>query len=258
METALITGASTGIGKELARIFAQKGINLVLVARSQEKLQGLKSELEKDFGINAHAIPIDLSVPQSALRVFEETNSRNLQIDYLINNAGVGVYGEFYATDWEKELTMINLNITSLTQLTKLFLEGMKQRGTGRIMNVASVAAFQPGPLMSVYFATKAYVLHFSEAIGYELRKSRITVTTLCPGPTRSGFENAASMKASKLFKQKGIPSSAEVARFGYNAMMKGKSVAIHGWKNSLLARSTGFVPRKLVLAIAEKIQGRE
>ena len=257
METALITGASTGIGKELARIIAEKGTNLVLVARSLEKLENLKIELEAKNKVSVFTIALDLSEANAGLEVYEQVVQLGLEVTYLINNAGVGLYGEFYATDWERENTMINLNITSLTQLTKLFLKGMMERNRGRIMNVASTAAFQPGPLMSVYFASKAYVLHFSEAIGYELRDTGITVTTLCPGPTISEFKDTASMGQSRLFKQKGIPSSAAVAEYGYKSMMKGKSVAIHGWKNRLLASSTGFAPRRLVLAIADRIQGR-
>ncbi len=257
MKTALITGASTGIGKELARVFAENGARLILIARSQDKLEKLKAELEDKYMIPVFIIIKDLAQANAGKEVFEEVMQRGLQVDYLVNNAGIGLYGEFYNTEWDKENVMINLNITSLTHLTKLFLKGMMERKQGRIMNVASTAAFQPGPLLSVYFASKAYVLHFSEAIGYELRNTGITVTTLCPGPTLSEFKDTANMGESKLFKQRGIPSSAEVAKYGYKAMMKGKAVAIHGWKNRLLASSTGLAPRKLILAIAERIQGR-
>ncbi|MHC1706345.1 MAG: SDR family NAD(P)-dependent oxidoreductase [Bacteroidales bacterium] len=253
-KTALITGASNGIGKELARIHASKGDNLVLVARTKTKLEELKKELSSNHGIDVHVMIKDLSLPSAALDVYTETKHLNLEIDYLINNAGFGDFGQFHKTDWEKEYRMINLNITALTQFTKLFLQDMVSRGHGRIMNVASIASFQPGPGMAVYFATKAYVLSFSEAINSELKDNGITVTALCPGPTQSGFMEASALDNSKLFKGKKHPDSRTVARFGYKAMMKGKAVAIHGTKNYILANSGRFAPRALVVKIAGKM----
>lgn len=255
MKTALITGASSGIGLELAKEHAKTGGNLVLVARNLEKLQLLKSELEQKHSINVHLIAKDLSIPNAAQEVFDETQKLDIQIDYLINNAGFGDFGFFAETDWNKELKMINLNITALTQFTKLYVQAMVKRGNGKIMNVASTAAFQPGPLMAVYFATKSYVLHFSEALDNEVRDKGISVTALCPGATISGFQTAAEMQDSALFKGKNLPTSQDVAIFGYKAMLKGKTVAIHGIMNWIMAESIRFVPRSFVVKIARMLQ---
>lgn len=257
MKTALITGASNGIGLELAKIFASKNNNLVLVARNGKRLNELKNELEQEFNISVYIIEKDLSKNNAALEVFEEIKSMKLTIDYLINNAGFGDFGLFTATDWEKEEQMINLNITTLTLFTKLFLKEMIKQKSGKIMNVASTAAFQPGPTMAVYYATKAYVLHFSEAIANEVQEYGITVTALCPGATESGFQDAAAMGESKLVKGKKLPTAKEVAEYGYNAMMKGKSVAIHGVMNYILANSVRFMPRNLVVKVTRMIQDK-
>lgn len=252
--TALITGASNGIGLELAKIFASKGANLVLVARSKSKLDDLKSELESKYKVNVLVIAKDLSAANSAQEVYEETTQKGIRIDYLINNAGFGDFGMFAETDWNKELQMINLNITTLTQFTKLYLQDMLKRSSGRIMNVASTAAFQSGPTMAIYCATKAYVLSFSEAISNEVSDKGVTVTALCPGATESGFQAAAAMDESELFKGKKLPTSKEVAEYGYQSMMKGKTVAIHGMMNYIMANSVRFTPRALVVKIARKI----
>jgi short-subunit dehydrogenase len=254
MATALITGASSGIGLELAKVHASKGGDLVLVARSKAKLDELKTELEQQFKVKVYVIGKDLSILNAAQEVYNETTQKNIQIDYLINNAGFGDFGMFAETDWNKEQQMINLNITCLTQFTKLYIQDMVKRGSGKIMNVASIASFQPGPKMAVYFATKAYVLSFSEAIDNEVSDKGVSVTTLCPGPTESGFQAAAAMGESPLFKGKKLPSSKEVAEYGYKAMMKGKTVAIHGIMNWILANSVRFTPRALVLKITRKI----
>lgn len=256
-QTALITGASNGIGLELARVHASKGGDLVLVARNKTKLDELKLELEKQFKISVYVIAKDLSAINSAKEVYAETTKQNIQIDYLINNAGFGDFGMFYQTDWNKELQMINLNITTLTLFTKLYLQDMIKRKSGRIMNVASTAAFQSGPTMAVYFATKAYVLSFSEAVDNEVSDKGITVTTLCPGATESGFQAAAAMEESNLVKGKKLPTSREVAVYGYDAMMKGKTVAIHGFMNYIMANSVRFTPRALVVKITRKIQDK-
>ncbi len=255
--TALITGASSGIGLELAKIHASKGDNVVLIARNISKLDELKSELEEKYNISVHTIGKDLSLHNSAQQVYDETTRQNIQIDYLVNNAGFGDYGNFYETSLDKELQMINLNIIALTQLCKLYLKDMIKRGSGKIMNVASTAAFQPGPGMAVYFATKAYVLHFSEAIGNEVGDKGVTVTALCPGPTISGFQAAAAMEESNLVKGKKLPGSKEVAEYGYKAMMKGKAVAIHGIKNYLLANAVRFAPRALVVKMVRGMQSK-
>ena len=255
IETALITGASGGIGLELAKIHAAQGDHLVLVARNISKLEELKATLEKAHGIQVYVIGKDLAAPGSAPEVYEEVAGQGIQVNYLINNAGFGDFGRFYETDWEKESKMIALNITTLTRFCKLYLKDMVARNSGKIMNVASTAAFQPGPFMAVYYATKAYVLHFSEAINNEVRHKNITVTALCPGATESGFQAAADMESSKLVKGKELPSPEEVARYGYKAMMKGKAVAVHGWKNRLLATSVRFTPRNMVVNLVRRVQ---
>lgn len=256
-KTALITGASNGIGLELARVHAQKGDNLVLVARSLDKLETLKKELEAKHSISVHNIGIDLSMADAAQKVFDETQSKGIQIDYLINNAGFGDFGMFAETDWNKEQQMIALNITTLTQFTKLYIKEMVKRKSGKIMNVASTAAFQSGPTMAVYYATKAYVLSFSEAVDNEVRDKGVTVTTLCPGATESGFQSAADMHESRLVKGRKLPTSKEVAEYGYKAMMKGQTVAIHGLMNWLMANSVRFTPRALVVKITRFIQDK-
>lgn len=254
MKTVLITGASSGIGLELAKIHAKKGDNLVLVARSEQKLTELKNELESKHDIKATVIALDLSNPESAYQLFELTEKDNIEVDYLINNAGFGDFEEFSKSDLNKAQQMIDLNISSLTILTKLYLDEMLKRKSGKIMQLASTASFQPGPLMAVYYATKHYVLAFSEAIAEELKGSGVTVTALCPGPTASGFQNAADLGDSKLVKDKKLPTSAEVAKYGYKAMMKGKRVAIHGFQNKLMAFSVRFTPRSWVTALVKKL----
>lgn len=250
-KTALITGTSDGIGMELARIHAAKGDNLVIVARSENKLQQLKSDLEKQHGIKVHVIARDLSEPNAAQMVFDETSQLSIEVDYLINNAGFGDYGFFAESDWEKEQRMIQLNITALTQFTKVYLKDMLKRGRGRIMNVASTGAFQPAPTMGVYCATKAYVLSFSEAVNNEVSDKGVTITALCPGATATGFEAAASMEESKLFKGAQVATAKAVAEYGYKAMMDGKAVAVHGVMNYIMVNSSRFVPRNLVVKIA-------
>ncbi len=255
MATALITGASGGIGMELARIHAGKGDDLVLVARNRSGLENLKKELEQEKPVRIYLIVQDLSEPDAALKVCEATKSLGITIDYLVNNAGFGDFGFFHEASWSKTEQMIALNITALTQLTHLYLPEMVKRGHGRILNLASAASFQPGPLMAVYYASKAYVLHFTEAIANEVQGSGVTVTALCPGPTESGFQGAAAMEESALVKGKKLPASREVALFGYKAMMQGRKVAIHGSRNALFARLVGIVPRALVVSLTRKIQ---
>ncbi len=257
MKTALITGASNGIGLELAKIHASKGGNLVLVARNKSKLDELKTDLENQYNISVYTIGKDLSQENAAQEVYNETKQQKIQIDYLINNAGFGDFGMFVETDWNKELQMINLNITTLTQFTKLYIKDMVARKSGKIMNVASTAAFQSGPTMAVYYATKAYVLSFSEAIDNEVSDKGVTVTSLCPGATESGFQAAAAMEESALVKGKKLPTSKEVAEYGYKAMLKGKTVAIHGLMNYLMANSVRFTPRAIVVKLTRKLQDK-
>jgi short-subunit dehydrogenase len=197
---------------------------------------------------------VDLSAINSAQEVYDEIIKQNIQIDYLINNAGFGDFGMFAERDWNKELEMINLNITTLTQFTKLYLQDMVKRKSGKIMNVASTAAFQSGPTMAVYCATKAYVLSFTEALSNEVSNQGITITALCPGATETGFQAAGGMDESKLFKEKKLPTAKQVADYGYNSMIKGKTVAIHGIMNYIMSNSIRFIPRALVLMVSRKM----
>jgi uncharacterized protein len=255
MATALITGASIGIGLEFAKVFAAAKNNLVIVARSEDKLKKLADELQSTFGIAVKVIAADLCKMDEVQKVYDTCKAENITIDYLVNNAGIGEFGNFAEGNWDKTEQMINLNITSLTKMCRLFIPDMLARKSGKILNVASTAAFQPGPTMAVYYATKSYVLFFSEAIYKELEGTGVHVTCLCPGATASGFQAAAAMEESNLVKGKKLPTSKEVAAFGYKAMMNNKMTVIHGLMNTIMATSIRFTPRKLVLAIVKKIQ---
>ncbi len=254
-QTALITGASSGIGLDLARLFARDGHDLVLVARSEGKLQELADELHAQHGIAAHVVPEDLSDPASPQRLFDATGERDLSIDFLVNNAGFGLTGRFAELDLERQIEMVRVNVTSLTHLTRLFLPGMLERGRGRVLNLASTAAFQPGPLMAVYYATKAFVLSFSEAIAEEVSGSGVTVTAFCPGPTATGFAETAQMNKSRLFNLMTPMPSMKAARIGYRGMLRGKRVVVPGVMNWIGAESVRFGPRILVAKIARLLQ---
>lgn len=256
-KTALITGASNGIGFELAGIHASRGDNLVLVSRNKCKLEELKTDLEKQYLVKVYIIEKDLSLKSSAIDVYEGVKKSGITVHYLINNAGFGDFGLFAESDWDKQERMINLNITALVQLTRLFLPDMIERGEGKILNVASTAAFQPGPTMSVYFASKAFVLSFSEAINNELRDKGITVTALCPGPTETAFHSVA-VDVPDLVTTRKMSTAKEVAEYGYRAMIKGKSVAIHGFKNALMVNVARFLPRGFIVKMVRKIQEKK
>ncbi len=255
MATALITGASSGIGLAFAKSIAADKIDLVLVARNEIKLNELASELKKEYGISVKVITADLSKMNEVQNIYNTCKAEKIKIDFLINNAGVGDFGFFIERNWDMQEQMIDLNIKSLTKMCKLFIPDMVARKAGKILNVASTAAFQPGPLMAVYYATKSYVLFFSEALHNELQGTGVSVTCLCPGPTESGFQKVAALEESKLVKGKKLPASKDVALFGYHAMMKNKMTVIHGLKNRLLATSIRFAPRKIVLWMVRKIQ---
>lgn len=256
-KTALITGSSGGIGYELAKIFARNGVNLVLVALNKEKLDNIKNELEKKYSISAYTIEKDLTLPGSINEVYNELQLKKISVDYLVNNAGFGDFGHFAECDWGKQEKMIDLNITAVAHLTRLFLPHMIGQGSGRILNVASTASFQPGPTMSVYFATKAFVLSFSEALSNELKDKGITVTALYPGSTETGF-HAVVMGDPKLLIERKKASPQDVAEFGYLSMMKGKAVAIHGLKNKFLVFSSRFFPRNQVVKAVRRIQEKK
>lgn len=248
--TALITGASKGIGREFVLEFARHGVDVVVVARSKKLLSELALFVKNKHSIKAHVVCIDLSIQNAAEELYEILEKKNLTIDYLINNAGFGDHGEFINSDFKKQSEMINLNILTLTKLTHLIIQGMKKRKYGKILNLASVAAFQPGPLMSVYFATKHFVLGFSEALSEELKPHNIQVTALCPGPTESDFGKVANFKMLKNPKANRFPSSKDVAKYGYKMMMKGRVVAIHGLRNTIMATLVRAVPRSIVRKI--------
>ena len=258
-QTALITGASGGIGYELAKQFARDHYNLVLVARSSDKLNQVAAELQSHFGVTVKTVALDLAAAPAPKFLFHQLRREGIAVDVLVNNAGFGVFGEFASMPEEEILGQIHLNITALTQLTRLFLPGMLARCRGKIMNVASTAAFQPGPMMAVYYATKAYVLSFSEALANEVAGSGVVVSCFCPGATDTNFQKRANMENSRLFK-KFRPMSAEaVARDGYRGLMAGRTVVISGVKNWMVAESVRFAPRKLVTAlsrwVAEKVE---
>jgi uncharacterized protein len=253
-QTVLITGASGGIGYELARLFARDHHNLVLVARSGDKLGQLAADLEKQFGVQVKTVALDLAAPPAPKFLFDQLQREGLAVDILINNAGYGTFGDFTQMSEEEILGQIHLNITALTHLTRLFLPPMVARHKGRVMNVASTAGFQAGPLMAVYYATKAYVISFSEAIANELKSSGVTVTCFCPGATHTGFAKRAGTEKSRLFKQLGAMNVDKVALDGYRAVMEGRTLAISGLQNWLVAESIRFAPRKAVTAISRWI----
>src|ERR1700739_1286459 len=250
MSTVLITGASGGIGYELAKLFARDHYNLILVARTADKLAQVANELQA-HGVTVKTIALDLAQPPAAKFLFDQLQREGISIDILINNAGFGAYGDFADIPEEEILGKINLNITALTELTRLFLPPMISRRSGRVMNVASTAGFQPGPLLAVSYAPKAYVISFSEAIANELRHSGVTVTCFCPGATHTGFAKRAGTEKSRLFKQLGGMSAEKVALDGYRAVMAGRSLAISGLHNWIIAEVTRFAPRKMVTAVS-------
>jgi short-subunit dehydrogenase len=253
---ALVTGASAGIGKELARRFARGGHDLILTARRAGELHALAGEL-RAAGVGARVVPADLSDPAAPRRLFDEVAAAGLTVDVLVNNAGFGVYGPFAAADPDRLLAMVRVNVLALTELTRLYIPGMVARGRGRVLNVASTAAFQPGPLMAGYYATKAYVLSLSEALAHELRGTGVTVTCLCPGPTRTEFASAAAAEGSKLFDSPNVADAAPVADAGYRATMRGQRLVIPGLLNRLGAFGARLMPRPLMLRVIERIQSR-
>ena len=253
--TALVTGGSGGIGLELAKVLARNGYDLALVARKRDALEAIAGQIEGQSNARVHVFAADLRRRESPEVIFDFLRNENIPIEFLINNAGFGLGGEFAETELTRELEMIQVNVAALTHLTKLFVPPMLQRKSGRILNLASTAAFQPGPLMAVYYATKAYVLSFSEALAEELRNTGVTVTALCPGPTRTGFATAARVTHSRLFTLFGSADAADVAEFGFQAMMDGQRVAIPGIKNKIVAQANRFAPRALTAKVARIAQ---
>ncbi|MBI2990467.1 MAG: SDR family oxidoreductase [Candidatus Magasanikbacteria bacterium] len=249
----LVTGASSGIGKELALCFARAGYDLVLVSRQENKLRKLSKECEERYGTKSLIIAKDLSDVCAPKQIFDILEQHKIDVDVLVNNAGFGVYGHFSNTHRETELNMIQLNISALTDLTKLLLAQMLRRRSGKILNVASTAAFQPGPVMAVYFASKAYVLSFSEALAHELKPHGITVTCLCPGPTKTEFASRAAREKELLYSPYAMNAD-EVAKLAYKGLTKGKTLVIAGFKNKCLIFLQRFLPRSLVRNIVGRI----
>jgi len=257
--TALITGASSGIGYELAKLFARDHYNLVLVARSADRLKNVADEFQGQFGVSVRTVPLDLAAVPAPKFLFDQLQREGVSVDVLVNNAGFGTFGEFASMPEEEILGQISLNITALTHLTRFFLPPMLARRDGKVMNVASTAAFQPGPMMAVYYATKAYVLSFSEALANEVAGSGVVVSCFCPGATATGFAKRAGTENSRLFRKLRPMSAEAVAQDGYRGLMAGRPVVISGTRNWLVAESVRFAPRNLVTAIsrwvAEKVE---
>lgn len=252
-KTVLITGASQGLGYEFSKLFAKKKYSLVLVSRNGEELLKVKSELEKDFEVSVVTIAADLSLPYASEQLYEKIIAHHMDIDVLVNNAGFATHGKFVDISLSDEISEIELNITALTSLTKLFAKDMVRKGNGRILNIASTAAFQPGPLMAVYYATKAYVLSFSEALSQELTGTGVTVTVLCPGATRTGFAKRADVEHTLMFRKAADP--AIVAQQGYDGLMSGRRVVVSGFMNKLGSLMVNVIPRSILLPIIMKMQ---
>ncbi len=253
--TALITGASSGLGVHFAELFAKDGYDLILVARSEDKLNNLKDCLEERYGVKTVVCVKDLSLPNAAQEVFAFVQEQGMEVDALVNNAGFADFGAYANADWKRQQDMVQVNITALIQLTHCFLKPMIARGSGRIMNVASMAAFQPGPLMSVYYATKSFVLSFTEALSVELRGTGVKVTALCPGPTETGFAKNGHLGNSGLFKNLSVASALEVAAYGYMKLKQGQTVAIPGMMNKLIVTASKYAPRAMARNLVYLIQ---
>jgi uncharacterized protein len=252
---AVITGASSGIGFEIAELFAKDGVHLILIARQQDVLHQMADRFREKYNIQVIVMRCDLSRVEEALEVYQQVKKLRLHVQYLVNSAGFGDFGYFIETDWKKENEMINLNISTLTYFTKVFAQDMVKHGKGKILNLGSTASFLPGPLMAVYFATKGYVLQLCVALAEELKGTGVTITTLCPGPTESGFQATAHMSESKIVRGKNLPSSKEVAEFGYKAMMAGKTTAIHGRRNAFFVMLSRILPMSVVAQMVRKAQ---
>ncbi len=253
----MITGASSGIGLELSHLFARDGYRLVLVARNRGALRGLGDDLQSRYHIPVRISPKDLAHPASPSELHSELQEAGIVLDVLVNNAGFGGGGAFLDTDWNNEAEMMQVNMVALTQLTKLFLPQIRAR-EGKVLNVASTAAFQPGPFMNVYYASKAYVLHFSEALAEELDGTGTTVTCLCPGPVKTNFQKRAHIGDTGLLNSPLLMDVREVARMGYEGMKQGKRLVIPGWKNRMVMEMLRVSPRRMVTRMVRRIQTKK
>jgi short-subunit dehydrogenase len=257
-KTALVTGASSGIGLELARLFARDEYNLILTARNHTRLEDLVEVFKLEYKVKVTLIAKDLAKPSGAQELYDEIQSQQLPVDILVNNAGFGTLTSFAEDDLNNTLEMIQLNITSLTQLARLFLPAMIQRKSGKIMNVASTAAYLPGPYMAVYYASKAYVLSLSEALSEELEGTGVTVTALCPGPTISGFQARAGMEKTRFTQTMSFMDSKTVAAIGYKGLMENKRVVIPGTANRVGAMASRVMPRKVLMKIIKRLKSEK
>jgi short-subunit dehydrogenase len=252
----LITGASGGIGADLAVEYARRGHALILSARRVAELEQLAARLQRDHAVQVTVVPADLADPAGVDRLASTVEAMGQPLAALVNNAGYGLYGEFADTDLADTQRMMRLNMEAPVVLVHRLLPALR-RARGHVLNVASTAAFQPGPYMAVYYATKSFLLSFSEALAEELHDSGVTVTALCPGPTASGFQDRAAMQDSALVKDKRLPSAAVVAAYGVTAAFRGQRVAVHGWQNWLLAQSVRFTPRRVVTRLVAHLSRR-
>jgi short-subunit dehydrogenase len=255
--TAFVTGASSGIGLELAKRFAADGFDLVLVARTGAALEELAQQVEERYGVRVHVSPMDLSRAAAPELLASELRSRGVHVDALVNSAGFNQFGAFAEADERRMLELLHVNVVALTHLTRLLIPGMIERRWGRVVNLASNAAFQPGPLMAVYYASKAYVLSLSVALAEEVRGTGVAVTALCPGPTATGFQAAAAMEDSKLVAGKELTTASEVADWGYEVIKRGKPFAVQGARWRTVAFATRLLLRTTVARLAMRAQER-
>jgi short-subunit dehydrogenase len=256
-KTALITGASSGIGLELAHLFARDGYRLVLVSRNRSILRQLGDDLQSRYGITVRIEPKDLAHPATPAELYQELQESGIVLDVLVNNAGFGGAGDFLSTKWDHEAEMMQVNMVALTHLTKLFLPQIRAR-EGMIMNVASTAAFQPGPFMAVYYASKAYVLSFTEALAEELRGTGVKVSCLCPGPGKTNFQKRAYLEGTAMINSPLMVDVQEVARIGYEGLKQGKRIVIPGWKNRAGVELLRVSPREMVTKVVRKLQEKK
>lgn len=256
-KTALITGASSGIGLELAHLFARDGYRLVLLARNRSTLRQIGDDLQERYSITVRIAPKDLAHPATPTELYQELKEAGVLVDVLVNNAGFGLSGAFLSTDWATEAEMLQVNIVAATHLTKLFLPQIRAR-EGKVLNVASTAAFQPGPFMSVYYASKAYLLSFSQALSEELEGSGVTVTCLCPGPVATNFQKRAYLQGTAMTNSPLTVDVQTVARMGYEGMKRGKRLVIPGWKNRLGVELLRISPRSTVTKVVRKLQEKK